>query len=224
VLLHTDRDENALQLVRWSRLEGCSTLQVMGNTSTMFLNSMLTDPRPVRSLKHLVISKLSLPLDEGSVLFRRFPALQMLRVGYYGGAQITFHTMFQSCPLLTDVHIHSTSIDDIAILSLACNCTHLAALTLVNGDSLTDGSMVAVGLHSKQLTKLEILGLKCKITDCGVSVVCGSCALLATVALEGTRATAASFGALVEHCRANLVCLKLTAFAQVFYPLLHSGE
>jgi hypothetical protein len=223
-LLHTDRDENALQLVRWSRLEGCSTLQVMGNTSTMFLNSMLTDARPVRSLQHMVISKLSLSLDEVSVLFRRFPALQTLRVGYYGGAQNTFHTVFQNCPLLTDVHVHSTSIDDVAILSLTRNCPHLAALTLVNGHSLTDASMVAVGLHSKRLTKLEILGLKCKITDYGVSMVCGNCALLATVALEGTRATAASFGALVEHCRANLVCLKLTAFAQVFYPLLHSGE
>jgi F-box/leucine-rich repeat protein 2/20 len=217
-LLHTDRDENALQLVRWSRLEGCSTLQVMGNTSTMFLNSMLTDARPVRSLQHMVISKLSLSLDEVSVLFRRFPALQTLRVGYYGGAQNTFHTIFQNCPLLTDVHVHSTSIDDVAILSLTRNCPHLAALTLVNGHSLTDASMVAVGLHSKRLTKLEILGLKCEITDYGVSMVCGSCALLATVALEGTRATAASFGALVEHCRANLVSLKLTAFAQSPLP------
>jgi hypothetical protein len=218
-MLHTDRDDKALQLAQWSQLEGCSTLQVLGTTSAVFLNTMLTDPRPVHSLQHLVISKLSLTSDEVCVLFRRFPALQTLRVGYYGGAQNTFHTIFQSCPLLTDVHVHSTSIDDVAILSLARNCPHLTALTLVNGDSLTDASMVALGLHSKQLTKLEILGLKCKISDYGVSVVCGSCALLATVALEGTRATAASFGALVEHCNTNLVGLKLTAFSQSPLPV-----
>lgn len=212
-------DEHVIRLVRQSKLEGCENLHLGWGTCSEAMRHITKAQRPVQTVRRLSISEIKEGPEDICGLLRRFPGLQSLRIDRCRNIDTTtLQFSFRNCPSLTDVRLVSCPVDDSTIALLASSCPRLTELVLVNADPLTDDSMVALAQHAKHLMKLQVLGLKSRITDMGVAAVCQGCPKLSVVALEGTRVTATALEAITAHLPTSLTGLKLTVFAPFNLP------
>jgi hypothetical protein len=131
-----------------------------------------------------------------SVQLQKFTAFAPLKPSDY-------RSLAQRCPLLREVDIPHSKLDDAGLEALAANCVHLEVLKLEKNTKVTNKGLVAVA-RNRALTTLCLDGCP-NITDAGLQAVAQNCPLLERVDLSHssavTDATLIAVGQTSHHLR-----------------------
>jgi hypothetical protein len=127
-----------------------------------------------------------------------------------------YRSLAQRCPLLREVDVPHSKLDDAGLEALGANCVHLEVLKIEKNAKVTNKGLLAVA-RNRALTTLRLNGCPI-ITDAGLQAVAQSCPLLERVDLSHSSAvTDASLIAIGQTCH-HLRELSLRAV-----PVTHAG-
>jgi hypothetical protein len=131
-----------------------------------------------------------------SAELQKFTAFAPLKLSDY-------RSLAQRCPLLREVDVPHSKLDDAGLEAVGANCVHLEVLKLEKNAKVTNKGLVAVA-RNRALTTLCLNGCP-NITDAGLRAVAQNCPLLERVDLSHsaavTDATLLALGQTCHHLR-----------------------
>jgi hypothetical protein len=114
-----------------------------------------------------------------------------------------YRNLTQRCPLLREVDVPHSKLDDAGLEALGANCVHLEVLKIEKNAKVTNKGLLAVA-RNRALTTLCLNGCP-HITDAGLQAVAQNCPLLERVDLSHsaavTDATLSAIGQTCHHLR-----------------------